>query len=189
MQNVDDFGRLTVEFDDATVAEVIGHDLSISGIRNELSVIADFGQYDVRVNPNNEHELFLPDARAAGDLLFREKLPTAQGTSFPRPNQFHAHGYVNEMNDAVDCALEPGRAPQSGPMLAWDTLAVLMADLAFARQKPLKTRRQLAAVIATIGTCAPVPRSCSRMAAVASKPSISGIWTSIRITSKDCSRA
>jgi hypothetical protein len=32
------------------------------------------------------HELFLPDARAAGDLVFRAKLPTAQGTSFPRPN-------------------------------------------------------------------------------------------------------
>jgi predicted dehydrogenase len=127
MQNVDDFGRISVVFDDQTIAEVIGHDLSISGIRNELSVIGDFGQYDLRVNPNNEHELFLPDVRVAGNLLFREKLPTAQGTSFPRPNQFHAHGYVNEINDAVDCVLEPGRAPQSGPLLAWDTLAVLMA--------------------------------------------------------------
>jgi predicted dehydrogenase len=127
MQNVDDFGRITVVFDDLTVAEVIGHDLSISGIRNELEVIADFGQYEVRVNPNNEQELFLPDARAAGNLLLREKLPTAQGSSFPRPNQFHAHGYVNEMNDAVECVLDPPRAPQSGPMLAWDTLAVLMA--------------------------------------------------------------
>ena len=127
MQNVDDFGRITVVFEDHSVAEVTGHDLSISGIRNELSVIADFGQYDLRVNPNNEHELFLPDGRAAGNLLFREKLPTAQGTSFPRPNQFHAHGYVNEINDAVSCVLEPERAPQSGPLLAWDTLAVLMA--------------------------------------------------------------
>jgi hypothetical protein len=90
-------------------------------------VIADFGQYDLRVNPNNENELFLPDARAAGNLLFREKLPTPQGTSFPMPNQFHAHGYVNEINDAVDCVLEPDRSPQAGPMLAWDTLAVLMA--------------------------------------------------------------
>ena len=94
----------------------------------KLSVIADFGQYDLRVNPNNEHELFLPDGRAAGNLLFREKLPTAQGTSFPRPNQFHAHGYVNEINDAVECVLEPERSPQSGPLLAWDTLAVLMAS-------------------------------------------------------------
>lgn len=127
MQNVDDFGRVTVEFEDCTIAEVIGHDLSISGIRNEMSIIGDFGQYDLRINPNNENELFLPDARAAGKLLFREKLPTPQGTSFPRPNQFHAHGYVNEINDAVDCALEPDRAPQSGPMLAWDTIAVLMA--------------------------------------------------------------
>jgi predicted dehydrogenase len=127
MHNVDDFGRITIVFDDLTIAEVIGHDLSISGIRNELSVIADFGQYDLRVNPNDENELFLPDARAAGDLLFREKLPTAQGTSFPRPNQFHAHGYVNEINDAVDCVLEGERVPQSGPLLAWDTLAVLMA--------------------------------------------------------------
>jgi predicted dehydrogenase len=127
MQNVEDFGRITIVFDDLTIAEVIGHDLSISGIRNELSVIADFGQFDVRVNPCNEHELFLPDGRAAGNLLFREKLPTPQGTSFPRPNQFHAHGYVNEANDAVACVLEPDRAPQSGPLLAWDTLAVLMA--------------------------------------------------------------
>jgi predicted dehydrogenase len=149
MQNVDDFGRITVVFDDLTVAEVIGHDLSISGIRNELSVIADFGQYDLRVNPNNEHELFLPDARAAGNLLLREKLPTPQGTSFPRPNQFHAHGYVNEINDAVDCVLESDRAPQSGPMLAWDTLAVLMAgyessaaDGRFVELKPYVAARQ-----------------------------------------------
>lgn len=127
MQNVDDFARVTVVFEDGTVAEVLGHDLSISGIRNELAVIADFGQFDLRVNPNNEVELFLPDSRAAGNLLLREKLPTPQGTSFPRPNQFHAHGYVNEMNDAVDCALDPSRVPQSGPLLAWDTLAVLMA--------------------------------------------------------------
>ena len=118
---------MTVVFEDQTIAEVIGHDLSISGIRNEVSVIADFGQYDLRVNPNNENELFLPKADAAGNLLFREKLPTPEGTSFPRPMQFHAHGYVNEINDAVDCALEPARAPQSGPLMAWDTLAVLMA--------------------------------------------------------------
>ncbi|MCR9115349.1 MAG: Gfo/Idh/MocA family oxidoreductase [bacterium] len=127
MQNVDDFGRVTVVFEDQTIAEVIGHDLSISGIRNDVSVIADFGQYDMRVNPNNENELFLPDGAAAGNLLLREKLPTPQGSSFPRPNQFHAHGYVNEMNDAVDCVLQPDRAPQSGPMMAWDTMAVLMA--------------------------------------------------------------
>lgn len=127
MQNVDDFARVTVLFEDQTVAEVLGHDLSISGIRNELSVIADFGQYDLRINPNDENELFLPAAASAGNLLLREKLPTPQGTSFPRPNQLHAHGYVNEMNDAVDCALEPERFPQSGALMAWDTMAVLMA--------------------------------------------------------------
>ncbi|HRX83221.1 MAG TPA: hypothetical protein P5307_29345, partial [Pirellulaceae bacterium] len=127
MQNVDDFGRITVVFEDQTVAEVVGHDLSISGIRNELSVITDFAQYDIRINPCNEIELFLPKSDAAGNLLLREKLPTSQGTSFPRPNQFYAHGYVNEMNDAVDCVLEAERFPQSGAMMAWDTMAVLMA--------------------------------------------------------------
>jgi predicted dehydrogenase len=128
MQNVDDFGRITVVFEDQTIAEVIGHDMSISGIRNEFSVITDFAQYDVRVNPNNENELFLPDAANAGNLLLREKLPTSQGTSFPRPNQFYAHGYVNEMSDAVDCAINADRHPQSGAMMAWDTMAVLMAS-------------------------------------------------------------
>lgn len=127
IQNVDDFGRVTVVFEDQTVAELLGHDLSISGIRDEVSVISDFAEYEIRVNPNNENELFLPDPTAAGDLLFREKLPTPQGTSFPRPNQFYSHGYVNEMNDAVDCAINDSQFPQSGPLMAWDTMAVLMA--------------------------------------------------------------
>ncbi|HOH32076.1 MAG TPA: hypothetical protein PLC40_20525, partial [Candidatus Hydrogenedentes bacterium] len=127
MRQVDDYARLTVVFEDNTVAELTGHDLSIGGIRNTFSVIADFGQYDMRINPNNGNELFLPDAELAGGLLMREKLPTAQGTSFPVPRPFHAHGYVNELEDAVRCALEQDRYPQSGAMLAWDTLAVLMA--------------------------------------------------------------
>ncbi len=127
MQNVDDFGRITVEFEDHTVAEVLGYDLSISGIRNELSIVADFAQFDVRINPADEHELFLPRAEAAGNLLLREKLPTPAGTSFPRPLQARAHGYSNEAHDAVACALNAGRHPQSGPLMAWDSMAVLMA--------------------------------------------------------------
>lgn len=128
MQNVDDFGRITIVFEDESVADVYGYDLSISGIKNELSLISDFAQYDIRVNPTSGNELFLPNGDAAGDLLLREKLPTSQGTSFPMPNQFHAHGYVNEMNDAVDCVLEADRYPQSGALMAWDTMAVLMAS-------------------------------------------------------------
>ena len=127
MQNVDDFARLTVVFEDETVAEALGHDLNITGIRNELSIITDFAKYDIRANPNNENEVFLPAAEPAGNILFREKLPTPIGTSFPRPNQFYSHGYVSEMSDAVDCALDPDRHPQSGPLMAWDTMAVLMA--------------------------------------------------------------
>jgi predicted dehydrogenase len=127
MQNVEDYARITVVFQDGTVAEVSGYDLSISGIKNELSIVADFAQYDMPVNPSGGNEIFLPDGRSAGSALFREKLPTPQGTSFAIPNQFHAHGYVNEMEDAIDCVLDKERPPQSGAMMAWDTLAVLMA--------------------------------------------------------------
>jgi predicted dehydrogenase len=126
-ENVDDFARITVVFEDRTIAEVVGHDMSISGIHNELAIITDFAKYNMRVNPGGDNELFMPQGAAAGSILLREKLPTAQGTSFPSPKQFYAHGYVNEMEDAIDCALEPDRAPQSGPMMAWDTMAVLMA--------------------------------------------------------------
>ncbi|MDA0745449.1 MAG: Gfo/Idh/MocA family oxidoreductase [bacterium] len=127
MQNVDDFSRITVVFEDNTVAEVLGYDIEISGIRNEIGVITDFARYDIRINPNGANELFLPDGQAAGNLLLREKLPTPQGTSFPAPNQSYAHGYINETSDAVDCALQKDRYPQSGPLMAWDSMAVLMA--------------------------------------------------------------
>lgn len=127
MQNVDDFGRISVLFDDNTIAEVVGTDLSVTGIWNDVSMIADFGRYDIRINPNNSNEAFLPSAAPAGNLLFREKLPTPQGTSHPSPVQFRAHGYVGEMEDAVDCAVNENVYPQSGPMMAWDSMAVLMA--------------------------------------------------------------
>lgn len=127
LQNVDDFGRITVVFEDQTVAEALGYDINISGIRNEISVITDFAQYDIRVNPNDGSQLFMPSESAAGNILLREKLPTAQGTSFPAPNQSSLHGYVNEMDDAVDCALHADRHPQSGALMAWDSMAVLMA--------------------------------------------------------------
>ena len=135
MQNVDDYARLTVIFEDNTIAELLGSDLSISGIRNTFSVISDFGQYDMRINPNDSNELFLPDSRVAGNILVREKLPTSQGTSFPCPRQFHAHGYINEMDDAINCALKKDQYPQSGMMLAWDTLAILMAGYESAEKK------------------------------------------------------
>ncbi len=127
MRNVDDFARITVVFEDGTAAEVSGYDLSISGISNSLHVIMDCAEYTLRVNPNDENELFMPAPQPAGNLLFREKLPTPVGTSFPRPRQTFHHGYVNEMEDAVDCVLEPDRWPQSGALMAWDTQAVLMA--------------------------------------------------------------
>ena len=41
------FARVTIVFEDQTVAEVLGYDLSISGIRNELAVISDFGEYEL----------------------------------------------------------------------------------------------------------------------------------------------
>ena len=127
MHNVDDFSRITVLFDDGTVAEVYGHDLCISGIRADVSVTTDFAQYDMRVNPNNGTELFMPAGDASGNLLFREKLPTTQGTSFPMPRQALAFGHVGEIEDAVACVLDEKRYPQSGPMMAWDSMAVLMA--------------------------------------------------------------
>lgn len=127
LQNVDDFGRMTVLFEDQTVAEVMGSDLHISGIWNEVAVTTDFAHYNIRVNPNDANQLFLPSEAPLGNILLREKLPTAQGTSFPAPNQSYLHGYVNELNDAVDCALQPDRHPQSGALMAWDSMAVLMA--------------------------------------------------------------
>ena len=127
MQNVDDFSRITVLFKDQTVAEAYGSDLCISGIRSDVSITTDFAQYDIRVNPHNGTELFMPNGEASGNLLFREKLPTTQGTSFPMPRQALAFGHVGEIEDAVACVLAKTRYPQSGPLMAWDSMAVLMA--------------------------------------------------------------
>jgi len=38
------------------------------------------------------------------------------------------------MNDAVSCALNADQYPQSGALLAWDTMAILMAGYESANQ-------------------------------------------------------
>lgn len=46
----------------------------------------------------------------------------AGDTSFPMPLRFHAHGYVNEMKDAVECVINRDRFPRSGALMAWSAL-------------------------------------------------------------------
>ena len=104
MQNVDDFGRVTVMFEDHTFAEVIGHDLSISGIRNDLSVVSDFAQYDVRINPSDEIELFMP--KASRLYLTRVHVALEGDAWFPAIVLITALGYLESSNPAApSCSL------------------------------------------------------------------------------------
>ena len=62
-RNVDDFGRISVVFEDETVAEVVGHDMSISGIRNGLSVITDFAdRKSTRLNSSHSQQSRMPSS-------------------------------------------------------------------------------------------------------------------------------
>ena len=84
----------------------------------------------------------------------------------------------------------PSEARQFAVML-FSTLRSSWGRIGFGVNWSIPAARQVSrspaiarAVMATIGMCSWLVASISRIAAVASRPFISGIWTSIRTTSK-----
>jgi predicted dehydrogenase len=124
--DVEDYSQLHVTFGDGTVADVFATELVLGGVHNWLEVFANNHRTTCRLNPVNLLETYNPDAEQFRDVYVVEKIGTKEGWSHPAADEEWQQGFYAELQDFVECCVS-GRRPQSGAVVAHDTVATLYA--------------------------------------------------------------
>jgi predicted dehydrogenase len=125
-QDIEDYSALHVTFEDGTVADVFATELVLGGVHNYLEVFANNHRTTCRLNPVNLLDTYNPAAAQFADIYVVEKIGTKEGWSHPAADEEWQQGFHAEIQDFLECCVM-GRAPQSGPLLAHDTVATLYA--------------------------------------------------------------
>jgi predicted dehydrogenase len=123
-EDVEDFGVLVCTFDDGTIAEIVGADTTLGGVRNVLTAYATNAVVEANLNPNSAVRAYAPDADAFAGAYLNEKLETHAGWSQPSPDEDWMQGYPQEIQDFAEAAVT-GRAPASDAALGRDVVAVV----------------------------------------------------------------
>jgi predicted dehydrogenase len=124
--DVEDYSQLHLTFEDGTVADVFATELVLGGVHNWLEVFANNHRTTCRLNPVNLLDTYNPEAAQFRDVYVVEKLGTKEGWSHPAADEEWQQGFYAEMQDFLECCAR-GRRPQSGALVAHDTVATLYA--------------------------------------------------------------
>ena len=125
-EDIEDYSQLHVTFEDGTVADVFATELVLGGVHNWLEVFANNHRTTCRLNPVNLLDTYNPEAAQFRDVYLVEKLGTKEGWSHPAADEEWQQGFYAEIQDFAECCAT-GRRPQSGALVAHDTVAALYA--------------------------------------------------------------
>jgi predicted dehydrogenase len=123
-EDVEDYGMLVLTFDDGTVAEIVGADTSLGGVRNRMTAFGTNVVVEANLNPNSAVRAYAPDAEVLAGTYLSEKLETHAGWTQPSPDEDWMQGYPQEMQDFAE-AIAYERAPHSDSRLGRDVCAVV----------------------------------------------------------------
>jgi predicted dehydrogenase len=123
-EDVEDYGVMVCTFDDGSVAEIVGADTTLGGVRNVLTVFATNVVVEANLNPNTAVRAYAPDADVLAGAYLSEKLETHAGWSQPSPDEDWMQGYPQEMQDFAE-AIVYDRVPRSDASLGRDVCAVV----------------------------------------------------------------
>ena len=132
--DVEDYSQLHVTFEDGTVADVFATELVLGGVHNWLEVFANNHRTTCRLNPVNLLDTYNPEAAQFRDIYVVEKIGTKEGWTHPAADEEWQQGFYGEMQDFLECCAS-GRRPQSGALVARDTVATLYAGYVSAERK------------------------------------------------------
>jgi predicted dehydrogenase len=124
--DVEDYSQLHVTFEDGTVADIFATELVLGGVHNWLEVFANNHRTTCRLNPVNMLDTYNPEGAQFRDVYVVEKIGTKEGWSHPAADEEWQQGFYAEIQDFVECCAG-GRRPQSGALIAHDTVATLYA--------------------------------------------------------------
>jgi predicted dehydrogenase len=132
-EDVEDWGTVTMTFEDGSVGQVTSTDTALGGIRNYLTANGSQAVATANINPNNTCTAYTPDGQYFGSEYLVEKIETKGGWTFPAADEDAVTGYVEELRDFIG-SIANKRPPQSDLLLAIDVLTVVYASYLSAEQ-------------------------------------------------------
>jgi predicted dehydrogenase len=139
-KDIEDYATIHVIFEDGMVADIFASELVLGGVANWIEVYATNHRTRCNLNPVDALTTYNPKEDYFADIYVVEKTGTKQGWSHPAPDEDWQHGYPQEMQDFMECAATPGRAPLCGSQLGRDTIAVLYAGYLSAERHGAEVR-------------------------------------------------
>ena len=113
----EDWGTMLLEFSDGTVAEITAADITLGGIRNQMTVYASQAVIECNLNPNTGVVTYAPAHEIFGGAYLREKVETHAGWQFANPDEDWMNGFPHECQDVCE-AVARGHTPKSDGELA-----------------------------------------------------------------------
>ncbi|MFQ5828530.1 MAG: Gfo/Idh/MocA family protein [Candidatus Methylomirabilia bacterium] len=124
--DVEDWSTAVITFEDGTKATIHANDITLGGIRNQVTAYLANAVVQVSINPNTTIQTYTPDPVVWKDEYLTEKVETRAGWQFPSPDEDWIRGFPQELEDFVD-AIRQGREPMSGAALAREVVEVIYA--------------------------------------------------------------
>lgn len=124
--DVEDFGTAIISFSDDTKAIVIATDTLLGGSKNYVELYCNDATIYCTLTMNNALSTYFLDEERLDNVYISEMLPTKTGWNNPFLVDEIMRGYVNEMQDFMECIVT-GREPLANFQLAYDTAKITYA--------------------------------------------------------------
>lgn len=124
--DVEDFGMAVLTFSDGTKAVVMATDTLLGGSKNYVEVYCNDATIYCRLTMSDALSTYFLDEDRLEDVYISEMLPTKTGWNNPFLVDEIMRGYVNEMQDFMECIVTR-KEPLSNFQLAYDTAKITYA--------------------------------------------------------------
>lgn len=124
--DVEDWAMLTATFTDGTKATVFAGDMVLGGVRNLVETYTSGGVLFANIAPNNHMVTYQTDEKKLAGVYITEKVDRKTGWQFVCLNEEWTRGYVQEIQDFMECVAER-RQPVAGLDLAIATMQATYA--------------------------------------------------------------
>lgn len=124
--DVEDTGTVILQFSDDTRAVVMATDTLLGGSKNYVELYCNDAALNCRLTMNNMMDTYFLDEEGLEDVYISEMLPSKKGWNHPFIMDEMARGYLDEMQDFMECILYD-REPKCGFKMAYDTAKIVYA--------------------------------------------------------------
>ena len=124
--DVEDYSIVMIEFSDGSIAQILASDNTLGGVRNNMEIYTNEGNYQCNIAPNNALMVYNEDADDLDDIYITEKLGQKAGWQSVFLEENLMRGYVGELTDFISC-LATGAEPKSDFDLAYQSMQLIYA--------------------------------------------------------------